>query len=393
MKKRMMLCAALLICFAATALAGGAQEKETPEYFKKPAGESVLDTYIYGENMPGVYTYGGSKRDWIHDMAVAEDGRIAITGYTESSDGTLSDRTKTWRAGWVMMLDRDMNVLWNFCSRSGDADHMRCPVFQGDGTLTVLHETEGMQLKIVTLGKDGEELRSATAVVDNKEHVNFSVKGAMDTGYMVRESAQYGQTVSYRLIGWDGLTVRGYATLDEVQVVGERHMLCKTEEDEGWLYVMDGQGRVSKLAKVYDGSSRAYTALISLEDGGAVACGSIWEGTSSAHAQGLISRWDAKGNLVFEMIVTLGNLKDIVKTDRGFAATCAYQENLEGSIDWQLLEFDEQGILCGRRPLYNSEPTTAVGLIARAADGELVCAQAVGEYGYEDVIVSVIKAE
>lgn len=391
MKKRMMLCAALLVCFAATALAGGAQEKETPEYFRKPNGESVLDTYIYGENMSGVYAYGGSKRDWIHDMAAAQDGRIAITGYTESSDGTLSDRTKTWRAGWVMMLDQEMNVLWNFCSRSGDMDHMYEPVFHEDGTLTVAHETEGMQLKIVTLDKDGEELRSATAVVDNKEHANFSVKGVMDYGYLVRESAQYGNTVSYRLIGWDGLTVKGYATLDEVRAVGERHLICETEEAEGWLCAVDEQGRVSKLAKVYDGSSRAYAALISLDDGGAAACGSIWEGTAPAYAQGLISRWDAQGNLVFEMIVTLGNLMGMVKTQSGFAATCAYQEDLGANIHWQLLEFDEQGILCGRHALHNNEPTTAVGLIARAADGKLVCAQSVGEYGLEDVVVTVVE--
>ena len=349
MKKRMMLCAALLICLAATALAGGAQEKETPEYFKKPAGESVLDTYIYGENMPGVYTYGGSKRDWIHDMTVAPDGRIAITGYTESSDGTLSDRTKTWRAGWVMMLDQEMNVKWNFCSRSGDADHMRYPVFRGNGQLTAVHHTEGKQIKIVWIDEDGEEVSSNTVMTVKTEDETISVVGAMADGYLMCRAEDYRSTRTFTLFDWLGGRLWTLAGVDSVQAVSGKHLLCETEEGL-FLSEVDSGGLLTTLcavAKPEGGNvKRQYESLTSLDDGGAVACGSIWEGTSSAHAQGLISRWDAKGNLVFEMIVTLGNLKDIVKTDRGFAATCAYQENLEGRIDWQLLEFDEQGILC-----------------------------------------------
>ena len=143
-----------------------------------------------------------------------------------------------------------------------------------------------------------------------------------------------------------------------------------------------------------DGSiKRRYESLVSLADGGAVACGSIWEGTSPAQAKGILSRWDAKGNLVFEMIITMGKLNEIVQTQGGFAATCFIQDDLGAQIKWKLLEFDEKGILCGGHDLYVNGSSTAVGLIARAADGELVCAQAVGEYGYEDVIVSVIKAK
>ncbi len=389
MKKRVLLCAALLLCVAGSALAGGTEVNKMVEYFKKPDWESV----------PGVYTYGGSKRDWINSMAVAPDGRIAITGYTESSDGTLFDRTKTWRAGWVMMLDQDMNVLWNFCSRSGDADHMRCPVFHEDGTLTVAHETEGKQMKIVRLDENGEETFSNTVMSGVADDQQMYLEGVTAGGYLLERTQNYGERVTYTLFDWAGNTLWKTEEFHSVTAVSERHLIGR-EEDDFYLYSLgdNGAGTPEKMALAYEdepdgGVKRAYGDMISLEDGGVVACGAIWEGGVPADAQGLISRWDAQGNLVFEMIVTLGNLMDIVKTDSGFAATCAYQEELGADIQWKLLEFDEKGILCGRRELYDNESMTAGGLLAKAANGKLVCAQAVGEYGLEDVIVSVIEAK
>ncbi len=386
MKKRMLLCAVLLLCVAASALAGGTEVNKTVEYFKKPDWESV----------PGVYTYGGSKRDWINSMAVAPDGRIAITGYTKSSDGTLSDRTKTWRAGWVMMLDQDMNVMWNFCSRSGDADHMIYPVFHDNGQMTVVHHTEGKQLKIVWVDENGEEALSDTVMTVKTEGERISVIGAMADGYMMCLTEDYGQKRTFTLFDWMGGELWMLEGPKNVQAVSEKHLLCETEEGL-FLSVVDSGGLLTTLcsvAQIENGDvKRQYASMMSLDDGGAVACGSIWEGTSPAHAQGILSRWDAQGNLVFEMIVTMGKLSEIVQTQSGFAATCFIQDDLGTSVKWKLLEFDEKGILCGRRDLYDNESMTAGGLLANAADGRLVCAQAVGEYDNEDVIVSVIEAE
>lgn len=46
-----------------------------------------------------VYRYGGSGREYLDDIDVSADGRILMTGYTDSTDGTLCDRTKTGRTG------------------------------------------------------------------------------------------------------------------------------------------------------------------------------------------------------------------------------------------------------------------------------------------------------
>ena len=399
MMKRILLCLALLLCLAVPALAGGAEARETVEYFKKPAGDNVLDAYIYGENMPEVYTYGGSKRDWVHDMAIAPDGRIAITGYTESSDGTLSDRTKTWRAGWVMMLDSSMNVLWNFCSRSGDADHMLAPVFHDDGSLSVVHETEGKQLKIVWVDKNGEETFSNTVMSGIADDQQMYLEGVTAGGYLLERMQNYGARATYTLFDWAGNALWKTEEFNSVTAVSERHLIGR-KEDDFYLYSLgeNGTGMPEKMSLAYedepDGSvKRAYGDMISLEDGGVVACGAIWEGSVAADAQGLISRWDAQGNLVFEMIVTLGRLTEIERTETGFAASCADQEELGMAVRWSVLEFDEKGILCGTHALRENGSTGAGSVLALEADGTLLCAQTVGELGAEDAIVTRIQTK
>ncbi len=393
--RKVLIAAALLVCLAATALAGGTQEKETPEYFKKPIEESGTE-YTYGENMPGVYTYGGSRRDWINGMAVAPDGRIAVTGYTESSDGTLSDRTKTWRAGWVMMLDQDMNVLWNFCSRSGDADHMRCPVFRDNGQMTAVHHTEGKQMKIVWIDENGEEAFSDTVMTVKEEGERISVIGAMEEGYLMLRSQENGRRRTFTLFDWLGGQLWTLAGVDGVQAVSGNHLMCETQEGL-FLSSVDTGGLLTTLcsvAQMENGSvKREYESMISLADGGAAACGRIWEGTTPANAQGILSHWDAQGNLVFEMIVAIGKLSEMVQTESGFAAAGYAQDDLGADVQWMLLEFDENGILCGRQDLYDNESTTSTALASVASDGRLFCAQSVGEHAYEDVLVTVVKTK
>lgn len=389
MKKRVLAAAALMLCIASAALAGG---KETAEYFRKPDGESATDPYVYGENMPGVYTYGGSKRDWINGMAVGPDGRIAITGYTESSDGTLSDRTKTWRAGWVMMLDEHMHVQWNFCSRSGDADHMRYPVFHEDGTLTAVHYTEGKQIKIIRLNTGGERIAGKTVLTEYAEDENIYPVGVLDAGYLMQHAENYGEKSTYLLYDWEGNQLAFYEGMTVGDAVGGKHLLRRTQEGIE-LCSIDAKGTLTPLScvakKERDGSiARIYEDIISLGDGGAAACGRIWK-ESTANTEGLLSRWDAQGNLVFEMIVPLGELIRLVRTENGFAAACIAVDDLQALHRWQLLEFDEAGMMCGRHALCEERSLTACALAA--ADGMLLCAQSVGEYMLEDVRLTVRK--
>ena len=339
------------------------------------------------------HTYGGSRRDWINGMAVAPDGRIAVTGYTESSDGTLSDRTKTWRAGWVMMLDRDMNVLWNFCSRSGDADHIRFPVFHEDGTMSAVHYTEGKQVKIIRLNAGGEQIASKTVLTECAEDENIYAVGVLDMGYLMEHLREYGSRATHQLYDWDGNLLSAYEGMTIADAVGGKHLLRRVKEGIE-LCVLDAQGTLTPLSLAAragrDGVMRLYEDVVTLEDGGAAACGRIWEKPITG-VEGLLSRWDAQGNLVFEMIVPMGELKAMARTGDGFAAACVAYDEPTSAHHWRLLEFDEAGIMRARHELCEDKLLTQCAL-AQAADGTLLCAQSVGEYMLEDVLVTVTEA-
>ena len=337
------------------------------------------------------YTYGGSARDWMNGVVVAADGRIAVTGYTLSSDGTLSDRTRTWRAGWVMMLSDDMQVLWNYCSRSGDFDHMHCPVFHEDGTLSVVHETEGRQMKIVRLGTNGKEHSSQTVLSQPDKSTVFGVEGATRWGYLLSKISGYGQQRSYRLYNWDGGVLAAYTDWDGLHAVGGTHILCSRDKRLS-LYAVDGSGGLKKLSDVCaasaDGTySRSYSGLISLPDGGAAACGAVWEGWNQGpvNRKGLISRWDAQGNLLFEMIIELGPLAQLVRTQEGFAATAYAQTEVGGDAQWKLLRFDEAGILTGMEALDAPDSASDAGPLALRGDGSVIALMHSGSEGSEDV--------
>ena len=106
------------------------------------------------------YTYGGSGHDILYEAAVSADGRIVLTGTTDSADGTLSTRTKTGRSGWALCIDTQGNVLWNFCTRRGSNDNLRYPVFLEDGSVALLLDTShsGLyEVEWILLDKDGNQ--------------------------------------------------------------------------------------------------------------------------------------------------------------------------------------------------------------------------------------------
>ena len=106
------------------------------------------------------FRYGGSGHDILYHAAVSADGRIVLTGTTDSSDGTLSTRTKTGRSGWALCIDTQGNVLWNYCTRLGSYDTLRYPVFLADGSVTLLLDTshsslyEVVWIKLDTQGRE-----------------------------------------------------------------------------------------------------------------------------------------------------------------------------------------------------------------------------------------------
>ena len=164
------------------------------------------------------HIYGGSGFDSLGGIAVSADERIVMTGITESSDGTLAGRTGKGQCGWVLCIDRNGEVLWNFCRHTAKYERMEAPHFHPDGSVTVVYWTEQSgigKLELIRLSQDGEML-SVTPLLqaaDNMTHV--SVCGIEpDAGYAVLEMNKRTQTSRYLLYNWEGGFLR---EVDEYQ--------------------------------------------------------------------------------------------------------------------------------------------------------------------------------
>ena len=193
------------------------------------------------------YVYGGSGFDTLGGIAVSSDGRILLTGYTESSDGTLENRTKTGPAGWVLCIDKDGEVLWNFCRHSAKYERMEAPAFHPDGSATAVFWTEqgGIgRLELISLSPEGQ-LLSATPLIeaaDNMIHVR-ALGCIPDTGYVVQEMNKRTQSLRLMVFGLDGQYIGDLKDFDEADALtallpdGTRVTLRDLEQNNGDVQV------------------------------------------------------------------------------------------------------------------------------------------------------------
>lgn len=86
--------------------------------------------------------YGGSGADVLTDLIAAGDGLLAV-GYTDSTDGDLSMRTRTGMTGWMLRLDGEGNALWSCCTARRGRDRMHSPYAHADGTFSAMLTGEG----------------------------------------------------------------------------------------------------------------------------------------------------------------------------------------------------------------------------------------------------------
>ena len=265
--------------------------------------------------------FGGSAPDQVNDIAATGDGRLVMAGWTSSSDGTLSDRTKSGQSGWAVLVDLQGNTCWNFCSRYGSDDLMMAPVVHEDGTITVLLNSNGSrfrQIELIRLDMDGQVITRKTLVRLEQEKSGCAPEypGVFSGGYVIatydlsnsiafEPIYRYSDGVVYQPVyhwfDFDGNLLFKTQTLwqGSIAQVSENHVIEAIDQTY-WLCSLDRQGNHTKLVSLYDGlrANMAYSDLISLPDGGAAACRSQ---VIDGQAESLIQRWDAQGKPVYEI--------------------------------------------------------------------------------------------
>lgn len=275
----------------------------------------------FAQHDAAILRFGGSAPDQINEIAVTGDGRLVMAGWTGSSDGTLSDRTKSGQSGWVALVDLQGNTCWNFCSRYGSDDRMMAPVVHEDGTITVLLNSNGnrfRQIELIRLDMDGQVISRRTLVRLEQERSGCAPEypGVFSGGYVIatydlsspvafEPIYRYSDGVVYQPVyhwfDFDGNPLFSTQTLwqGSIAQVSENHVIEAIDQTY-WLCALDGQGNHTKLVSLYDGlrANMAYHDLISLPDGGAAACRSqMIDGQKGS----LIQRWDAQGKTVYEI--------------------------------------------------------------------------------------------
>lgn len=356
------------------------------------------------------YTYGGSGNDVLGELAVSGDGRMVMTGYTDSADGTLAARTKTGRSGWALCVDGGGNVLWSFCSRLGNHDTMSSPVFHEDGSVTVILEAEtdaGMEMELIRLSRDGAVLARRTMDRTGGEAKYIDVPAQrFDGGYVLRRMREDASVLDCTLYDWDGQAVRELEGENGSILAAAQAHVIRMSGGTGTLWAQDGQGGERRLADVLSAGpdgllQERYDSLISLADGGAAGCGWVLtQGENGSVRKGLFTRWDAQGDRVFEIWMEIGRLWSLVRTEEGFAASCYPNETQENVFDsecaWELVRFDERGVVCGREPLgTGAAPYSGGCALALLPDGSIAALQNVqdGEMGYRDVRLTIVPAK
>lgn len=285
-------------------------------------GEDLPTSFEDANSSAVQLLFGGSRQDIVNDLALTNDGRIVMAGSTASSDGTLADRTKTERSGWVALVDLRGNTYWNFCSRHGSSDYMESPVVHDDNTITVLlnsHGHEYDQMELIRLDMDGKVVSRKTLVKVSGEKQGLAPEwsGVFSGGYVIAtydmakriefepiyrysDHARY-QPVYY-WFDFDGNLLFETQSLwqDSVAHVSQNHVIEAIDQTY-WLCSLDKKGNHKQLAMLHDGARATtdYRDLISLDDGGAAACCyQLMGGKEST----FVRRWDAQGNVVFDYV-------------------------------------------------------------------------------------------
>ena len=354
------------------------------------------------------YLYGGSADDILGEIAVGSDGRMVMTGFTNSADGTLSARTKKGRSGWALCIGADGEVLWSFVSRLGSHDIMSSPVFHEDGSVTLVLEAEtdvSQEMEAIRLDREGNVLNRKTMQKTGGAIEYLWVAPPLwHEGYVLEEMDDKAGSVGFSLYDYDGkriaqLSPEQWHPKGRAHAAGERHAI-RIAGGEGTLYALEESGEEKKLATVFEVSESGrlgarYNSLISLPDGGAAGCGWVLSGDTR---KGLISRWDAEGALEFEMWLEIGQLYSMVKTDSGFAASCWTGEENDAAGEnqsWEVVYFDEMGSIVRREALEPGEaPTSSACNLALLPDGRIAAVQnfETGRGGIErDIRVTILE--
>ena len=315
--------------------------------------------------------YGGSREDRLKDVVSAGDG-LLLAGYTLSTDGNLSMRTREGKAGWLLRLDSEGNILWSYCSAHVGRDEMLSPFAHADGTVSVTLRGEGRGSEWLHLDERGRLLER----VEMPEIGEGCPHGAVSLSDGVAVDANGAPRFRIHAYHADGsVCSRLYAPDGSAALEGvfpPRSLPDDPQNMPTWKYSPDGRMRAetnvidSELNVVFshlDGGERMWVKIHAPQ--GRMHCvpdylfnsdDTLIVNTQLENGSGVITRVSVTGEVLFNRR-TDGGLLYMVLTDAGFAG-----------VDGRHIQyFDEDGNLLAETELPQDFEATGLARLGEGA--------------------------
>lgn len=325
-----------------------------------------------------IRNFGGSGSETAQSIINTNDGGYAILGYTNSTDGDLSDKAIAVNDYWLIKLDAGGTMQWNKTYGGSKDDRGQSVIQTRDG---------GYAIVGYAMSSDGDGTNNE-GFHDNwilKLNSNGDIEWERSFGFS-------GHDHSYDLVqtGDDGFFFVGF--LDVVSSAGEGstakgQTITSHGVGEFWGTRLDADGNLV-WRRYFGGTNndRAHS-VVQANDGGFIMAGFSESGDSDISlAKGSYDFWivkvDGKGQLVWEKSFGGSGIEvsyDIAKTDDGayvitghtFSDDTDISQNHGGSDVW-LIKINDDGQLLWEKTYGGSGFDTAQSVSLMADGGFLV---------------------
>lgn len=215
-------------------------------------------------------TYGGTNHEYIHQTIPTADGGFAFIGYSESSDGDLS-QNQGYEDLWVAKADASGNLQWSH-TYGGSEDEQGAAIVEGsdgcfyvagwtestDGDVSGLHGTYGKDMWLLKLSASGSLLKQKCLGGTSDEEAAALVAGPSGVLFAAGITYSYdgdvsGNHGSYETDAWV-VKIDTALNLLAQRCVGGSDF----EEAMGLVYTADGGVAITGRAYSTDGDITGY---------------------------------------------------------------------------------------------------------------------------------------
>lgn len=267
-------------------------------------------------------SYGGRGLDVITGLAAA-DGALLATGYTTSTDGDLSARTREGKAGWLLCLDGEGKPLFHCCTAHAGRAEMGAPFAHADGTFSCVLWGEGRGAEWLRIGAGGK----ISARLEASPAASGCAHAAGASLMWLQPFDRAGEAALLALMRHGDGTLcaawmdeAGNVTPGEAFAAGETGCLAVGETGEAaWVAVQEGRVTLTRLAV----GGAAHTAVIR-EAGASRVCGALMGSDGSVtlcgedEDGGFLQRVSAEDETLFSLALPDG-APALCATETGFA--------------------------------------------------------------------------